>query len=84
MAGQGASWSCGATPSTSTLALYVVTRVFVLPGLFTDGGCALSAGAMGPWPRRSARFLRGERYAAGCTFIGLGAAAALTPGHQNR
>jgi threonine/homoserine/homoserine lactone efflux protein len=57
--------------------------VFVLLGLCTDGTYALLAGAVGPWLRRSTRFLRGERYVVGGTFIGLGVAAALTPGRQN-
>jgi threonine/homoserine/homoserine lactone efflux protein len=57
--------------------------VFVLLGLCTDGGYALLAGVVGPWLRRSTRFLRGERYVVGCTFIGLGAVAALTPVRQN-
>ncbi|MGH3391769.1 MAG: LysE family translocator [Actinomadura sp.] len=57
--------------------------VFILLGLCTDGGYALLAGAVGPWLRRSSRFLRGERYVVGCTFIGLGAVAALTPVRQS-
>jgi threonine/homoserine/homoserine lactone efflux protein len=58
--------------------------VFVALGLCTDGGYALLAGAVGSWLRRSTRFLRGERYVVGCTFIGLGVVAALTPWRQNR
>jgi threonine/homoserine/homoserine lactone efflux protein len=57
--------------------------VFVLLGLCTDGTYALLAGTVGPWLRRSARFLRGERYVVGGTFIGLGVVAALTPGRQS-
>jgi threonine/homoserine/homoserine lactone efflux protein len=53
--------------------------VFVLLGLITDGAYALLAGVVGPWLRGSARFLRGERYVVGGTFIGLGVVAALTP-----
>jgi threonine/homoserine/homoserine lactone efflux protein len=58
--------------------------VFVLIGLCTDSTYALLAGSVGPWLRRSARFLRGERYVVGGTFIGLGVVAALTPGHRSR
>jgi threonine/homoserine/homoserine lactone efflux protein len=53
--------------------------VFVLIGLCTDGSFALLAGTVGPWLRGSTRFLRGERYVVGGTFIGLGIVAALTP-----
>jgi threonine/homoserine/homoserine lactone efflux protein len=58
--------------------------IFVLLGLCTDGAFALLAGTVGPWLRRSTRFLRGERYVVGGTFIGLGVVAALTPGRQSR
>jgi threonine/homoserine/homoserine lactone efflux protein len=56
---------------------------FVLIGLCTDGAYALLAGTVGPWLRSSTRFLRGERYAVGATFIGLGVVAALTPGRHS-
>jgi threonine/homoserine/homoserine lactone efflux protein len=55
---------------------------FVLVGLGTDTTYALLAGTVGPWLRRSTRFLRGERYVVGGTFIGLGVVAALTPGRH--
>jgi threonine/homoserine/homoserine lactone efflux protein len=71
-------------PGRGTVAwqMMVFGLVFVLLGLCTDAGYALLAGAVGPWLRRSSRLLRGERYVVGCTFIGLGAVAALTPGRQ--
>jgi len=56
---------------------------FVLIGLCTDGTYALLAGTVGPWLRRSTRFLRGERYVVGGTFIGLGVVAALAPGRHS-
>jgi threonine/homoserine/homoserine lactone efflux protein len=56
---------------------------FVLIGLCTDSTYALLAGTVGPWLRRSTRFLRGERYVVGGTFIGLGVVAALTPGRHS-
>jgi threonine/homoserine/homoserine lactone efflux protein len=56
---------------------------FVLIGLGTDSAYALLAGTVGPWLRRSARFLRGERYVVGGAFIGLGVVAALTPGRHS-
>ncbi|HEY7487479.1 MAG TPA: LysE family translocator [Streptosporangiaceae bacterium] len=57
--------------------------VFVALGLCTDGTYALLAGTVGPFLRRSTRFLRGERYVVGTTFIGLGVVAALSPGRQS-
>jgi threonine/homoserine/homoserine lactone efflux protein len=61
----------------------VLGMVFVLLGLCTDGSFALLAGTVGPWLRRSTRFLRGERYVVGGTFIGLGVLAAFTPVRHN-
>jgi threonine/homoserine/homoserine lactone efflux protein len=57
--------------------------VFVLIGLCTDGAFALLAGTVGPWLSRSGRFLRGERYVVGGTFIGLGIVTAFTPVRQS-
>lgn len=57
--------------------------VFIALGVCTDSAYALLAGVIGPWLRRSTRFLRGERLVVGGTFIGLGAVAALTPGHRS-
>jgi threonine/homoserine/homoserine lactone efflux protein len=71
--------SRGAIP----LQIAVFGVVFTLLGLCTDGAYALLAGSVGPWLRRSTRFLRGERYVVGGIFIGLGVAAALTPGRQS-
>ena len=56
---------------------------FVLIGLCTDTTYAVLAGTVGPWLRRSTRFLRGERYVVGGTFIGLGVVAALTPARHS-
>src|SRR6266545_894252 len=56
---------------------------FTLIGLCTDSAYALLAGSVGPWLRRSTRFLRGERYVVGSMFVGLGVVAALTPGRQS-
>jgi threonine/homoserine/homoserine lactone efflux protein len=73
-------------PSRGSIPLQIAVfgLVFTLLGLCTDGTYALVAGAVGPWLRRSTRFLRGERYMVGGTFIGLGVVAALTPGRQSR
>jgi threonine/homoserine/homoserine lactone efflux protein len=72
-------------PSRGSIPLQtaVFGLTFVLVGLCTDGTYALLAGTVGPWLRHSARFLRGERYVVGGTFIGLGVVAALTPGRQS-
>ena len=64
------------------LQVAVFGLAFTLLGLCTDGTYALLAGSAGAWLRRSTRFLRGERYVVGGTFIGLGVVAALTPGRQ--
>jgi threonine/homoserine/homoserine lactone efflux protein len=50
--------------------------VFVQLGLCADGTFALLAGFVGPRLRRGTRFLRGERYVVGGTFIDLGVVAA--------
>lgn len=72
-------------PARGSVAVQIAVfgLIFTLLGVCTDGGYALLAGAIGPWLRRSTRFLRGERYVVGGTFIGLGTVAALTPGHRN-
>lgn len=67
-------------PVTMQIAVFGVA--FILLGVCTDGGYALLAGVVGPWMRRNARFLSGERFVVGGTFIGLGAVAALAPGHR--
>ncbi|WP_217265432.1 LysE family translocator [Thermomonospora curvata] len=64
------------------LQITVFGLLFVLLGLCTDGAYALLAGVIGPWLRRNVRLLRGERYAVGGTFIGLGLFAALAPSAQ--
>jgi threonine/homoserine/homoserine lactone efflux protein len=52
--------------------------LLVLLGVLTDGAYALLAGAAGGWLKGNARFLRGQRYAAGSVYLGLGVATALT------
>jgi threonine/homoserine/homoserine lactone efflux protein len=71
--------SRGAVP----LQIAVFGLAFALLGMCTDGAYALLAGTVGPRLRRGTRFLRGERYVVGGTFIGLGVVAALTPGRQS-
>jgi threonine/homoserine/homoserine lactone efflux protein len=73
-------------PSRGAVPAQVATFgiVFVLLGLCTDGTYAMVAGSIGPWLRGHARMLRGERYVVGCTFIGLGVAAALSGSRRTR
>jgi threonine/homoserine/homoserine lactone efflux protein len=73
-------------PSRGAIPLQVAVfgLTFALIGLCTDSAYALLAGSVGPWLRRSARFLRGERFVVGGTFIGLGVVAALAPGRHSR
>ena len=47
-------------------------------GIVTDGTYALLAGTAGAWLKRSAGFLRAQRYVTGGVYLGLGAATALT------
>jgi threonine/homoserine/homoserine lactone efflux protein len=62
-----------------TLALGVV---FVLLGLVTDGGYALTAGTAAQWLRGHPRFLAREPWISGGMYIGLGLAAALSSSHR--
>jgi threonine/homoserine/homoserine lactone efflux protein len=50
--------------------------VFMLLGLVTDGGYALTAGTAGRWLRGRPRFLASERWISGGVYIGLGLVAA--------
>jgi threonine/homoserine/homoserine lactone efflux protein len=67
----GLSWLVASSASAFTVIKYVGAAYLIYLGVRAV-------------LRRSARFLRGERYVVGCTFIGLGVAAALTPGQRNR
>lgn len=52
--------------------------VFVMLGLVTDGGYALTAGTAAHWLRGRPRFLSSERWISGGMYIGLGLAAAVS------
>jgi threonine/homoserine/homoserine lactone efflux protein len=56
--------------------------LFVLLGLVTDGGYAVTAGTAAGWLRGHPRFLAGERWISGGLYIGLGMAAALSSGQR--
>jgi threonine/homoserine/homoserine lactone efflux protein len=58
--------------------------LFVALGLITDGGYALTAGTAARWLRGHPRYVAGERWISGGMYIGLGVAAALSSGHQER
>jgi threonine/homoserine/homoserine lactone efflux protein len=57
--------------------------LFVVLGLVTDGGYALTAGTAARWLRAHARLRQAaERWVAGSVYIGLGVAAALWGSHR--
>lgn len=56
--------------------------VFVMLGLVTDGGYALTAGTAAQWLRDRPRFLAGERWVSGGMYIGLGLAAAVSSANR--
>jgi len=56
--------------------------IFVLLGLVTDGGYAVTAGTAAQWLRSHPRFLASEPWIAGGMYIGLGVAAALSSSHR--
>jgi threonine/homoserine/homoserine lactone efflux protein len=56
--------------------------LFVLLGVLTDGGYALTAGAAAQWLRARPRFLSGERWVSGGMYIGLGLTAAFSSAHR--
>jgi threonine/homoserine/homoserine lactone efflux protein len=60
------------------LQLLMLGTILVAIGLCTDTCYALLSGTFGNWLLRRKRFARGQRYAAGGTYLALGVAAALT------
>ena len=51
--------------------------MFVLIGILSDGVYALVAGSVRGWLAGSRRWWNAQRYASGCTFIGLGVLTAF-------
>jgi threonine/homoserine/homoserine lactone efflux protein len=70
--------------SRGAVALQIATlgMLFVAIALVSDGLYALLAGTLGGWLKGSARFQRGQRYAAGSVFVGLGVATAFSGARQ--
>lgn len=64
------------------LQLLTLGVLFVSMAIVTDGTYALLAGTVGGWLKNSRTFLRFERYAVGCVYIGLGLTAALGNGSR--
>jgi threonine/homoserine/homoserine lactone efflux protein len=64
--------------------ILVLGGIFVALGLVTDGSYALTAGTAAGWLRGHPRFLASERWVSGGMYIGLGVAAALASGHQQK
>ncbi len=60
------------------LQLLTLGGLFVLMAICTDSAYSFLAGTAGKWLKGTPAFLRFERYVAGCIYIGLGIAAALT------
>ena len=64
------------------LQILVLGAIFVLLGLITDGGYAVTAGTAAHWLRGHPRFFATEPWVSGSMYIGLGLAAAFTSGHK--
>ncbi|HXJ80715.1 MAG TPA: LysE family translocator [Candidatus Methylomirabilis sp.] len=56
--------------------------IFVLLGLVTDGGYAVTAGTAAQWLRGHPRFVASEPWISGSMYIGLGVVAALSSNHR--
>jgi threonine/homoserine/homoserine lactone efflux protein len=56
--------------------------IFVLLGLVTDGGYAVTAGTAARWLRGHPRFVASTPWVSGGLYIGLGVVAALSGGHR--
>jgi threonine/homoserine/homoserine lactone efflux protein len=56
----------------------VLGALFIALGILSDGAYALLAGGAGTYLRRSRSIARLQRWFAGCTYIGLGLAAAIS------
>jgi len=52
--------------------------VFIIMSITSDGLFAVLSGSLGQWLRGNLRFLRAQRYIAGCVYIGLGVTTALS------
>jgi len=57
--------------------ILILGATFMGLGIISDGAYALAAGAAGEFIRRNRKFLRGQRWVTGTSFIGLGITAAL-------
>lgn len=58
--------------------------LFVVLGVITDGGYAVTAGTATRWLRARPRLVASDRWISGAMYIGLGVAAALSSSHQPR
>ncbi len=56
--------------------------IFVLLGLVTDGGYAVTAGTAAQWLRSHPCFIASEPWISGSMYIGLGVVAALSSSHR--
>ena len=63
-------------------AVFLSGVIFVVLGLVTDGGYALTAGTAAHWLRGHPRLVRSEPWISGGMYIGLGVAAALSSSHR--
>ncbi len=64
--------------ATPAVDVAVLGGLFIVLGLISDGAYALAGGWVGSRLRRSPRLRRGKDLVAGGTYLGLGAATALT------
>lgn len=60
------------------LQICLLGLIFVLIALLSDGMYAMLAGQLSGFLKRNYTFMRGQRYFAGATYIGLGLLAAVT------
>jgi threonine/homoserine/homoserine lactone efflux protein len=67
-------------PEGGAVALQVTALglLFIALAVVSDGMYALAAGAAAEWLRRSARFVRAERWVSGSVLVGLGLTTAVS------
>ncbi|HWP42305.1 MAG TPA: LysE family translocator [Blastocatellia bacterium] len=64
------------------LQIVVLGSFLITLGALSDSAYAITAGFIGDWLRGNSRFLSAQRYFAGSVYISLGAATALSGGHN--
>jgi threonine/homoserine/homoserine lactone efflux protein len=57
---------------------FALGMLFIVMGLVSDSGWALTAGSAAGWLRRNQAFMRNQRYVSGTVYLGLGMATAVS------